>query len=187
MDKFGNQLYYITWTRNKTRKTQAPLLLFQGWMTPTTITATITKRIIMAMHIHFLEFFWSFFAFWSTVVPLWTWSTAVVTWTRFPLTPNTKQYIFFDYTYTCTDPHAWWCRSRNKPDFRCYLISLLEPRLRPPYQGKSDKLFRHCIRNLISGSVLYILQLWIYLMQVKQLFLNFFYNIMSLLNFFKGV
>ncbi|GAU17092.1 hypothetical protein TSUD_105910 [Trifolium subterraneum] len=42
--------------------TQAPLLLFQGLRTPTTMIATITNRIMMAMHIHFREFFWSFLA-----------------------------------------------------------------------------------------------------------------------------
>lgn len=42
--------------------------------------ATMIRRMIIAMHIHFLEFFCSFFAFWRAVFPCCTWSTALETW-----------------------------------------------------------------------------------------------------------
>ncbi len=41
----------------KEEVTQAPLLLFKGFKTPTTVIATISRRIMMAMHIHFRELF----------------------------------------------------------------------------------------------------------------------------------
>lgn len=131
-------------------QTQAPLLLFQGWMTPTTTTAIITRRIMIAMHIHFREFFWSFFAFWSTLVPLWTCSTAVVTWTRFPLTRSTKQCIMCMHAQNHS---GQWCQRRSKPDFQCCLRSLLEPPLKPPYQGKSVQISQSYSRHLISSSI----------------------------------
>lgn len=62
------------------RKSQAPLLLFHGLSTPTTMTATIIRRMMMAMHIHFLEFLCSDFAFCRAVFPDCTWSTAAETW-----------------------------------------------------------------------------------------------------------
>lgn len=50
-----------------------------GLSTPRTITATIMRRIMMAMHVHLRVFFCSFFAFCKAVVPDCTWSTALDT------------------------------------------------------------------------------------------------------------
>lgn len=42
--------------------------------------ATIMRRMMIAMHIHFLEFLCKLFAFWRAVFPDCTWSTADETW-----------------------------------------------------------------------------------------------------------
>ena len=55
-------------------------MFFQGLRTPTTITATTMRRMMIAIHIHFLEFFCKLFALWRAVFPDWTWSTAFDTY-----------------------------------------------------------------------------------------------------------
>lgn len=58
----------------------APCLVTHGLMTETTMIITKMRSIMMAIHIHFLEFFCSFFAFWRVWFPCCTWSTALETW-----------------------------------------------------------------------------------------------------------
>lgn len=111
----------------------------------------------MAMHIHFREFFWSFFAFWSAVFPLWTWSTAFVTWTQFPLTHNTKQCTT---SLWYTSMHIQACEKYiSKPEFQCYLKSLLELRLRQPYQGRSERITRNHVGHFTFNGLIHM-SLW---------------------------
>jgi len=58
----------------------APLLVTHGLMTETTMITTTMRSIMMAIHIHFLEFLCIFFAFWRELLPCCTWSTALETW-----------------------------------------------------------------------------------------------------------
>jgi len=58
----------------------APFLWTHGLMTVTTMIIIKMRSIKIATHIHFLEFFWSFLAFWSALLPCCTWSTALETW-----------------------------------------------------------------------------------------------------------
>lgn len=53
----------------------------------------------MAMHIHFREFFWSFFAFCSADVPDWTLVTAFETWTD--ISVNTHNQTKYVLQHTC--------------------------------------------------------------------------------------
>jgi hypothetical protein len=47
--------------------------------TARTIITMMISRMMMPMHSHFLEFFWSDFARCKATVPAWTCSTALVT------------------------------------------------------------------------------------------------------------
>lgn len=111
---FSQPTQFLYMNKGQRGQTQAPLLLFQGWMTPTTMIATISNRIMMAMHIHFREFFWSFLAFWSADVPLWTWSTAVLTWTILSLTQieiNMRCILWTYITYIQKIKDASWTQT----------------------------------------------------------------------------
>lgn len=72
----------------------------------------------MAMHIHFRELFWCFFAVCSAVVPDWTWSTAFDTWTRFTLTLRYAIYVLpTDLSYLPTNRKhrgVMWDRGKKK-------------------------------------------------------------------------
>lgn len=96
------------------------------------------------MHIHFREFFWSFFAVWNAVVPDWDMSDCICNLSNIfinAMPRNTRP------CHKASNSHihmiSWkrmWSLSRNKPDFRCYLGSLLEHRLEQPNHQKSDKI-----------------------------------------------
>lgn len=134
----ANTTHIYIWTTDKGTQTQAPLLFFQGLITPTTMIATIINRMMMAMHIHFREFFWSFLALWSAVVPLWTWSTALLTWTSLLLTQIELNVRCVLHTNIYIQKNQG-CENTNIPGFQCCLKFLLEHQLKLPCQGKSEK------------------------------------------------
>lgn len=72
----------------------APCLVIHGLMTETTMIITKMRSIMMAIHIHFLEFLCSFFAFWRVLFPCCTWSTALETWCK-----NGKNINKFDHKH----------------------------------------------------------------------------------------
>lgn len=124
-------------TKGKTQE----LPLFQGLMTPTTMTATIIKSIIMAMHIHFRELFWCFLALCRAVVPDWTLVTAFETWTDISInTHNQTKYVLQQTcAHTETQPNQKGWEYKSKPGFQCCPKFLLGPQLELPYPCKSGK------------------------------------------------